>query len=157
MNADCMDLKTKPGKSEAPMNADYGDFQHAEITDKIIRAAYTVYNALGYGFTEKIYENAMAVEMNALGLTVAQQVPAQVFYKNQLMGDYLVDLLVEGKVILELKAVGVLTPAHEVQLVNYLRATGIEVGLLINFGPKIDIRRRAFTNPNHLRKSASKT
>lgn len=119
-------------------------YKHSDVTDKIIGAAYKVYNALGYGFLEKVYENAMAIELNRLGLTVKQQEPVKVLYEGEVVGDYVADLVVEGKVIVELKAVSVLDKVHEVQLVNYLKATEIEVGLLINFGQEIEFKRRIF-------------
>jgi len=125
--------------------ADYADFKHTEITEQIIRAAFNVHNELGFGFCEKVYENAMAIELEALGLSVQQQKPVRVFYRKQLVGDYVADLVVEDKVIVELKAVKALDKAHEVQLVNYLKATSIEVGLLLNFGRSVEITRKAFT------------
>jgi len=126
-------------------NKSASNYKHSAITDKIIAATYTVYNALGYGFLEKVYENALYYEIMKSGLNVKQQFPIQVFYDHNLVGDYYADLIVENKVIVELKAVSVLDPMHEVQLVNYLRATGIEVGLLINFGQKLTIKRRVFS------------
>jgi len=120
------------------------EYKHSEITDKIIGAAYRVYNTLGYGFLEKVYENALAAELMDAGVSVVQQQAIGVYYKNQVVGEYFADLLIDGKVIVELKAVSKLDRTHEVQLVNYLKATGIEVGLLINFGPEIMIKRRVF-------------
>lgn len=105
-----------------------------------------MYASLGYGFLEKVYENAMALEFGLAGIQVVQSAPIQVRYRGELIGVYEADLLVEGRVIVELKAVERLIEIHEVQLVNYLRATEIEVGLLINFGPRFDVRRRIFTN-----------
>lgn len=131
------------------MNTDEeNDYKHKEITEKIIGAAYEVYNVLGCGFLEKVYENAMLLELKQKGLLVASQNPIEVCYKKNVVGDYIADLIVEGKVIVELKAVSNLDKAFEVQLVNYLKATGIEVGLLINFGPRIQIVRRVFTKNN---------
>ncbi len=118
---------------------------YADLTEQILQAFYTVYNTLGYGFLEKVYENALALELRCLGLNVKQQAPIRVYYRGQVVGEYFADLVVEGKVILELKAVESIAPAHEAQLVNYLRATGIPVGLLLNFGPKPQFRRRVFT------------
>ena len=118
---------------------------YADLTEQILQAFYTVYNTLGYGFLEKVYENALALELRRLGLNVKQQAPIRVYYRGQVVGEYFADLVVEGKVILELKAVESIAPAHEAQLVNYLRATGIPVGLLLNFGPKPQFRRRVFT------------
>jgi len=119
-------------------------YKHSQTTDKVIGAAYKVYNALGFGFLEKVYENAMVIELTKLGLPVEQQQSIQVFYEGQVVGEYAADLVIDGKVIVELKAVSALDKAHEVQLVNYLKATGIEVGLLLNFGRKMEIKRRIF-------------
>lgn len=119
---------------------------HKELTDKIIQAFYKVYNALGYGFLEKVYENALMIELLALELCVEQQRPIKVFYGQHLVGEYFADLLIEGKVILELKAVETLHYSHETQLQNYLRATEIEVGLLLNFGQKPEIKRKVFSS-----------
>ena len=118
------------------------EYKYAETTEKIIKAGYKVYNTLGSGFLEKVYENALAIEVRKLGLPVEQQRVVKVFYEGAVVGDYLADLIVDGKVLVELKAVSTVDKIHEVQLVNYLKATGIEVGLLINFGKKIEIRRR---------------
>lgn len=115
---------------------------HAELTDKIIKACYKVYNTLGTGFLEKVYENALKIELERQGLAVEQQYPITVWYEGKEVGVYFADLLVENKVILELKAGEVLAKIHEVQLLNYLRATQREVGLLVNFGPTIEIRRK---------------
>ena len=121
-------------------------YKHSEITDKIIKAFYAVYGELGYGFLERVYENSMAIELRAMGLKVVQQAPIVVRYRGQVVGEYSADLLVEDKVIVELKAAHALADAHEAQLLNYLKATVYEVGLLLNFGPKPEIRRRAFSN-----------
>ena len=121
-------------------------YKHKEITDKIIRAFYTVYNVLGYGFLEKVYENALAIELRKMGLKVVQQAPIAVYYDGQLVGEYFADLLVEDLVIVELKATRTLIDEHEAQLLNYLKATPYEVGLLLNFGPKPEIKRKAYDN-----------
>ena len=99
--------------------------KHKELTEKIIGAAYTVYNTLGWGFLEKVYENAMAIELQKMGIKITQQSPIKVLYKGTVVGDYTADLLVEDKVIVELKAIKELAKIHEVQLVNYLAATDI--------------------------------
>jgi GxxExxY protein len=125
---------------------------HKEITDAIINAFYTVYNTLGYGFLEKVYENSLAYELSKRGLQVRSQLPIQVYYDGQLMGEYFADLLVEDSVIVELKAVDILHPHHSAQLLNYLKATDIEVGLLCNFGPKPKFVRKIFTNDRKQRK-----
>ena len=108
----------------------------------IIGCAYRVHNTLGEGFLEKVYENALAIELRRHGLDVVQQAPIQVRYAGQVVGDYYADLWVEGRVILELKAVQEISPVHEVQLVNYLKATGVDIGLLRNFGSSVQIRRK---------------
>ncbi len=127
------------------MDADYADFKHTDITEKIIKAAYEVHNTLGFGFAEKVYENALAIELERLGLRVKQQEPIRVVYKKQLVGDYFADLVVEDKVIVELKAASTIDKVFETQLINYLRASGIEVGLLLNFSRKVEIKRMAFS------------
>ena len=109
---------------------------HGEITGQIIGAAFEVYNLLGYGFLEKVYENALIRELQLRGLHATDQYPIKVIYKDAEVGDYCADILVEDKVIVELKTGEAFNPIHEAQLLNYLKATGIKVGLLINFGPK---------------------
>ncbi len=101
---------------------------------------------MGYGFLESVYENAMAIDLASLGLNVGQQVPIHVIYKNQKMGNYQADLVVDNAVIVELKAAAELTDKHEAQLLNYLKATCFEVGLLLNFGPEPCFKRKAFDN-----------
>lgn len=120
--------------------------KHAEITQAIIGAFYAVYNELGYGFAEKVYENALALELAKSGHTVQQQAPLRVHYSGQVVGEFFADLLVDDAVIAELKAVTMLTKAHEAQLLNYLKATRMEVGLLLNFGPKAEVKRRILDN-----------
>ena len=120
--------------------------KNQELTQEIIGAFYTVYNALGYGFLEKVYENALSIELNKNGLRHVCQKPISVYYDGQIVGDYVADVLVEDCVILELKAVHKLTIEHEAQLLNYLNATKFEVGLLLNFGPKPQIKRKIFDN-----------
>ena len=118
---------------------------HKGTTGKIIEAFYYVYNELGYGFLKKVYENALVIVLKHYGCSVAQQVPVKVYFEGQLVGDYYADLVVNGCVIVELKAAESISEAHEAQLVNYLRATNMEVGLLLNFGPKPEFRRRVFS------------
>lgn len=120
------------------------DYRHSDLTEKIIGAAYEVYNALGRGFLERVYENALALELRSRGLAVEAQRPIEVRYRGEAVGEYVADLVVEGKVIVEVKAAATLDGAHEAQLINYLKATGIGVGLLINFGPVMEVRRRVF-------------
>ena len=118
------------------------NYLHLDITDKIISCAYEVYNQLGFGFSEKVYENSMMIKLGQRGLQAAQQVPVNVYFDGRLVGEYFADILVEGKVIIELKSVAALAKAHEVQLVNYLKAAGIKVGLIVNFGEKLAFKRR---------------
>ena len=129
--------------------------KHWEVTNRILKAFYTVYNELGYGYLEKVYENAMFIELRKMGLSVARQAPATVFYDNQPVGEYLADLLVEGAVIVELKAARAIDEAHQAQLLNYLKATDYEVGLLLNFGPKPDKRRKIYENRLKGRRASS--
>ncbi|MFN7928157.1 MAG: GxxExxY protein [Blastocatellia bacterium] len=123
---------------------------HREITDQVIKAFYKVYNTLGFGFLEKVYENALFLELQKRGFRVEQQRQLKVFYEAALVGEYFADLIVAGVVILELKAAETLNPAHEAQLMNYLKATEIEVGLLLNFGVKPEFKRKVFTNSRKL-------
>ena len=125
---------------------DINHFKHQEITEKIIKAFYTVYNTLGYGFLEKVYENSLYEELLLMDLTVEQQPQIIVNYKGNEVGEYFADLIVEDCVILELKATAALSEEHEFQLLNYLKATDKEVGLLLNFGKKPEFRRKVFTN-----------
>ncbi|MBW3623973.1 MAG: GxxExxY protein [Armatimonadetes bacterium] len=119
--------------------------KYSDLTEAIIQAFYSVYNALGHGFLEKVYENAMAIELRERGLKVHQQAPITVFYHEYPVGEYFADLLVEERIVVELKATEVLRDEHSAQLLNYLRGTGIEVGLLFNFGSRPDIRRKTVT------------
>jgi len=120
--------------------------QHSRVTDLIIYSFYNVYNKLGYGFLEKVYENALVVEFAKVGLSTKTQLPIVVLYDETIVGDYFCDLLVDNKVIVEIKAARCLLPEHEAQLLNYLKAADIEVGLLLNFGPKPEVRRKAYSN-----------
>ena len=117
-------------------------YPEQELTQKILEAAFSVHNSLGCGFLEKVYANAMMVEMRALGLTCEQEVIFKVTYKNFVIGDYCADLVIEKRVIVELKACAALDTTHEAQILNYLKASNIKVGLLLNFGkPKLQYRR----------------
>ena len=120
--------------------------KYREITEFVLKVFYQVYNELGYGFLEKVYENAMAMELTDLGQTVGQQIPIDVIYKKCTIGRYEADLVVNDLVIVELKAVEELVEKHEAQLLNYLKATRFEVGLLLNFGPKPSFKRKVFDN-----------
>ena len=112
------------------------------LTKTIIGCAFEVHNVLGAGFLEKVYGNALRIELLKQGLKVKQQEPIQVYYEGQVVGSYYADLWVEDQVIVELKAVRSLSKAHEVQLVNYLTATGIDTGLLLNFGTSVQVKRK---------------
>jgi len=119
------------------------DFKYADLTDKIIGACYKVYNTLGSGFLESVYENCLIIELKKLELLVESQKSIQVFYDDQEVGYFIADIIVENKIIIELKAIKELAKIHEVQLVNYLTATGKDVGLLINFSSKeVQIKRK---------------
>jgi GxxExxY protein len=119
---------------------------HEELTNMIICAFYNVYNTLGHGFLEKVYENALVIELRNIGLSVAQQAGVKVFYKGDQVGDYYADIVVDGLVILELKAAESLKNEHFAQLTNYLKATDKEVGLLLNFGKKPEFKRIVLGN-----------
>ena len=117
---------------------------HEELTEKIIACAYRVYNKMGFGFLESVYEKCLAIELSKSGLEVETQKPITVFYNREIVGEFLADILVDDTVILELKSVKKIAKAHEVQLVNYLVATGKEIGLLINFGEqKVEVKRKS--------------
>ena len=128
------------------MDADYQDFKHKELTEKIIKIFYRVYNKLGYGFLEKIYENAMMVEFKKEDIPAVCQSAIKVFYEGEVIGEYYADILVDNKVIVEIKTAKCLVEENEAQLLNYLKATDIEVGLLLNFGTKPELKRKAFDN-----------
>ncbi len=121
------------------------NFKYSDLTSDILRVYYDVYNNLGYGFLEKVYENAMMIELKKQGIPCQRQVPIEVYYDDQSIGHYFADILVDDKIIIELKAAEGLLPEHECQLVNYLKATDIEVGLLLNFGKKPQHKRRVLT------------
>jgi GxxExxY protein len=128
------------------MNADFEDFKYKELSEEIIRIFYKVYNKLGYGFLEKVYENAMMIDFRKSGIAAASQSPIKVIYEDETVGEYFADILVDDKIIVEIKATKSLTEDHHAQLLNYLKATDIEVGLLLNFGPKPEIKRKIFDN-----------
>ena len=128
------------------MNTDYHDAKNRDLTEKIIKIFYKVYNNLGYGFLEKVYENAMMIEFNKIGIPVVSQSAIKVEYEHEVIGEYFADILVDNKVIVEIKAAKGLAVENEAQLLNYLKATDIEVGLLLNFGPKPDLKRKVFDN-----------
>ena len=128
------------------MKADKQDFKSKELTEKIIEIFYRVYNKLGYGFLEKVYENAMMKEFKTADIPAVSQYAINVVYEDEIIGEYFADILVDNKVIVEIKAAKSLATENEAQLLNYLKATEIEVGLLLNYGPKPDLRRKAFDN-----------
>src|SRR4030065_2260945 len=122
------------------------EFKYKEITDVILRSFYEVYNELGDGFLESVYENALYIVLTGYGLRIERQKDISVFFRGNIIGDFKTDLIVNEKVIVELKAVRTLDPAHEAQLINYLKATNIEVGLLLNFGKKPEFKRFVYDN-----------
>lgn len=119
---------------------------YEEKTNKIIKAFYKVYNTLGFGFLEKVYQNALILELKKMGIHCEAEKPVKVYYEGVLVGDYRVDILVDDCILIENKAGEVLVEANELQLVNYLKATEIEIGILLNFGKKPEFRRKIFTN-----------
>lgn len=131
-------------------------FKHQETTEAIIRCFYEVYNELGYGFLESVYEAALAHALCGAGLQTKRQFPLPVFFRGEQVGDFRADLVVADLVIVELKATRALEAVHEAQLLNYLRAFEFEVGLLLNFGPVPRVKRLAFANEKkkNLRSSA---
>jgi GxxExxY protein len=131
------------------------NYKFSDITEKIIGEAFKVYNTLGFGFLEKVYENALCKKLRQENIKVEQQYPINVFFEGELVGQYFADLLVEDKIIVELKACDVLLPVFEVQLINYLKATRKEVGLLINFGKKLDIKRKVFSVNHKIHKESA--
>ena len=120
--------------------------KYEDLTEKILNVFYKVYNTLGYGFLEKVYENAMIVEFNKSGLKFGNQYPINVSYEGEIVGEYIADFVVEDNVIVEIKAIKQLSQADENQLLNYLTATDMEVGLLLNYGEKPEIKRKVYDN-----------
>jgi GxxExxY protein len=121
-------------------------YKHSDLTEQIIGAFYAVYSALGYGFLENVYVKALMIELTKRGLKVWDELPIHVYYDGQLVGEYFADLVVNELIILEIKAAKALATEHEAQLLNYLNATPYEVGLLLNFRPKPETKRRPFDN-----------
>ncbi len=128
---------------------------HADLTGHILKVYFEVFNELGHGFLESVYENAMAVALRQDGLNVATQQEIAVWFRDVRVGDFRADMIVDGKVILKLKAARALEPIHQAQLLNYLRATRIEVGLLLNFGERPEFKRLAFANDRKFSHTAS--
>lgn len=123
-----------------------GDLKHSDLTERIIGVFYDVYNELGFGFLESVYQASMVLALEQVGLRVSSQVPIPVWFRGQQVGSFFADLLVNDVVLVELKTARTLESAHEAQLLHYLRATEIEVGLLLNFGPQARFRRLLFDN-----------
>lgn len=122
--------------------------ENQDLSRQIIGCAYAVYNKLGSGFLESVYQQSMLIELQKANLSAQQESPIQVRYEGQIVGEFQADIVVESRMIVELKAIEALAKVHEVQVVNYLRATGIEVGLLLNFGPtEVQVRRLTKTPP----------
>lgn len=122
------------------------DYLYKEETDEIIEAFYEVYNTLGYGFLERVYQNALYQELKRRGFDCKAQQQIKVYFKGQEVGEYYADILVNDHIILELKAADALCREHELQLINYLKATEMEIGLLLNFGERPQVRRKIYTN-----------
>ena len=125
-----------------------GEFQYNDLTEQIINSSFEVHNVLGGGFLEKVYENALLEELMRRGVRAVSQHGMEVYYKGKIVGAYTADLVVDNKVIVELKALERLHDIHEIQLKNYLKATGIDVGLLINFGKSVEVKRKYVVNEN---------
>ena len=128
------------------MNTDLDGFKHGEITQKIIGVFYEVYNELGHGFLESVYHRSLVLALQSVGLNVSSRVDIPVWFRGSEVGHFQADILVEQCILLELKAARTLESAHRAQLLNYLRATEIEVGLLLNFGEKAEVKRLIFDN-----------
>jgi GxxExxY protein len=122
------------------------NFLHKTLSDSILKAYYEVYNELGYGFLEKVYQNAMYFELKAQGFKVEAQKQIKVYYKSQMVGEYFADIIVEDLITLELKACECLMDEHQAQLLNYLKATKVEIGMLLNFGTEPEFKRLIYTN-----------
>ncbi len=133
------------------MSADKDEQIELALTERVIGAFFDVYNELGSGFLESVYENALAQALRETGIAVQQQAALSVSFRNQIVGEFRADLLIERQLVVELKAVSKLMPIHEVQLINYLKASGIPIGLLVNFGAKPEFKRRVFTNTKSIR------
>ena len=123
------------------MTTDKNNFKYKDLTEKVIKGFYEVYNELGAGFLESVYENALAIVLKDHSLQVEQQYPIPVKFRGKIIGDFKADILVDDKVIVELKAVKRIIDAHKSQIINYLKASDIEVGLLLNFGLKPEVKR----------------
>lgn len=135
------------GNTESPLiNTDEHRYAHSELTQIITGTFYEVHNEPGFGFLESVYETALCIALRSKGLTVERQCPVPVWFRGEQIGSYCADLIVNQSVILELKAARAVEPSHIAQLLNYLRATEVELGLVLNFGPRPTVRRLLFTN-----------
>jgi len=120
--------------------------KHSDLTGKILGAFFQLHKEMGFGFSEKVYQAAFAILLDELGLVVEQQKPIRVYFHNKVVGEYVADMVVNDIVLLELKAIEKLADVHSAQLLNYLKSTEIEVGLLLNFGPQAEFRRKIYDN-----------
>jgi len=121
-----------------------GKILFEDLTSKIIKCFYNVHHELGGGFLESVYEKALLIELDEMHISAENQKNINVYYKEKIIGEFRADIIVSGKVLIEIKAVGILLPIHEAQLLNYLKATGIRVGFLVNFGENLEFRRKIF-------------
>ena len=126
--------------------------KHQEVTEKVIGVYYEVYNELGHGFLESVYEQAMLIALSEAGLHVARQLPITVHFRGQVVGEFRADSVVNNQVIVEIKAARTIESAYEAQIMHYLRATDVEIGLLMNFGPKPEFKRFIFDNERKSRR-----
>ncbi|MFH1231228.1 MAG: GxxExxY protein [Planctomycetota bacterium] len=127
---------------EPRMNTNKHEIIYKDLSYQIIKASFEVHNILGAGFLEKVYENALIIKLRQYGIKAEQQVPAKVCFEGETVGEYYADIVVDNKIILELKCVELITPIHEAQLINYLKATGMKLGMILNFArPKFEYRR----------------
>lgn len=131
--------------------------KHTHVTEKIIKAFYTAYNTLGYGFSEKVYHLALLIELQHLGLLTSSEHKITVYYRSLPSGDFFLDILVENCVIVEIKATKELLPEHEAQVLNYLKTSEYEVALLLNFGPEPFVKRLSYDNERKGNRSWLKT
>jgi GxxExxY protein len=122
------------------------NYKYSELTDAVIGVFYDVYNELGFGFLESVYRNSLRLPLIEKGLSVEQEVPVSVFFRGQNVGDFRADLVVNSAILLELKTAERIIPAHESQVLNYLRSTALEIGLILNFGPRPQVRRLLLDN-----------
>jgi GxxExxY protein len=134
-------------ESRLTRSVDHRGLKHGEITQKIIGVFFEVYNELGHGFLESVYEKSLELALKSIGLKACRKIKIPVMFRGQNVGDFEADMMVENCVLLELKSARALDPSHEAQLLNYLRATDIEVGMLLNFGLRAEFKRMLYDNP----------